>query len=207
MNKYIVTTLLLLLLLVTAYFAFYFYSMRNVKEPKYSVSEKSGSIEIRVYQPMIIAEVSLSGNADETITRGFRLLADYIFGNNITMTSPITQQKSTKIAMTAPVMQQQSDKQQWKIRFVMPEEYTIESLPKPNNNQVKIRQVPPKKMVVIQFSGTRSNELIDKNLLVLDEFIKANQLQVIGEPLFAFYNPPWTLPIMKRNEIMYELVE
>lgn len=207
MNKYIVTTLLLLLVLVSVYFAIYFYSMRNVKEPKYSVLEQSGSIEIRVYQPMIIAEVSLSGNADETITRGFRLLADYIFGNNITMTSPITQQKSKKIAMTAPVMQQQSDKQQWKIRFVMPEEYTIESLPKPNNNQVKIRQVPLKKMVVIQFSGTRSMELMDKNLLALNEYIKAKQLQVIGEPLFAFYNPPWTLPIMKRNEIMYELVE
>lgn len=207
MNKYIVTTLLLLLVLVSVYFAIYFYSMRNVKEPKYSVLEKSGSIEIRVYQPMIIAEVSLSGNADETITRGFRLLADYIFGNNITMTSPITQQKSKKIAMTAPVMQQQSDKQQWKIRFVMPEEYTIESLPKPNNNQVKIRQVPLKKMVVIQFSGTRSMELMDKNLLALNEYIKAKQLQVIGEPLFAFYNPPWTLPMMKRNEIMYELVE
>ncbi|WP_367608146.1 heme-binding protein [Legionella sp. W05-934-2] len=207
MNKYIVTTLILLLLLVTAYFAFYFYSMRNVKEPKYIVSNKSGAIEIRVYQPMIIAEVSLSGNANETISRGFRLLADYIFGNNISMSSPVTQQKSTKIAMTAPVMQQQSDKQKWNISFVMPEEYTLENLPKPIKSQIKIRQVPKKTMVVIRFYGSRSNELIDKNLQILNEYVKANELQVIGEPLFAFYNPPWTLPFMKRNEIMYELVE
>ena len=207
MNKYIVTIILLLLILVTAYFSFYFYSMKNVKEPKYIVSKKNENIEVRVYKPMIIAEVSLSGNANDTINSGFRLLADYIFGNNISMTTPVTQQKATKISMTAPVMQQQSDKQKWNIQFVMPEEYTLKSLPKPNNNQVKIRQVSPKTMVAIQFFGSRSKELIKKNTGVLKEYIKARQLKVIGEPLFAFYNPPWTLPFMKRNEIMYELFE
>jgi hypothetical protein len=109
----------------------------NVEQPKYQVVESSGNIEIRDYTPMIVAETEVSGDRLDAISKGFRIIADYIFGNNtaaqkMPMTAPVTQQGNEKIAMTAPVTQQ-GDGNIWRVRFVMPSSYTIETLPKPNN--------------------------------------------------------------------------
>lgn len=109
----------------------------NVEHPKYKVAERSGNIEIRDYVPMIVAEADVKGERREAIGKGFRIIADYIFGNNtaaqkVPMTAPVTQQGNEKIAMTAPVTQQGVDNT-WRVRFVMPSKYTMQTLPKPNN--------------------------------------------------------------------------
>lgn len=119
-------------------------------EPKFELLEKSDAFELRQYDSIIIAEVLVDGDMDEASGKGFRLLADYIFGNNISqsgqkakiaMTAPVTlKPQSEKIAMTAPVSIK-ADAQQWRVHFVMPAEYTMETLPKPNNSQVKIREI------------------------------------------------------------------
>jgi hypothetical protein len=188
--------------------------MGQYKEPAHTTEKKADGIEIRDYKPMIAAEVTVTGERKEAISEGFRLIADYIFGNNepkakIAMTTPVTQQADAKksgekIAMTAPVIQQ-GDGKSWKVQFIMPAEYTLATLPKPVNPVVKLREVKGKQMVVIRFSGSTGDENIAKRTAELQAYVKANKLRTKGEPVLAFYDPPWTLPFFRRNEVMLEL--
>ncbi|MGB1186739.1 SOUL family heme-binding protein [Cycloclasticus pugetii] len=185
--------------------------MSDVEIPNYEVVKSEGDIQIRKYAPMIIAEVQMSGKREDAIGDGFRLLADYIFGNNIAnqdiaMTAPVQQQESTKIAMTAPV-QQQSAGNYWQVSFVIPSEYTMDTLPKPVNERVVLKEIPAKTFAAITFSGTNSDENVKAHEKILLEYVEANDLSVISTPKYAFYNPPWTLPPMRRNEVMIEIQE
>ena len=183
--------------------------MSNVEKPDYKVIQSEQNIEIRQYEPMIIAEVEVDGKREDAIGDGFRLLADYIFGNNtvqqvITMTAPVQQKENQNIAMTAPV-QQQSTGKSWRMSFVMPSKYRLDSLPVPNNNRVRLKEILTKKFVVIEFSGTNSNENVTKHENQLMNYIEANQINIISSPKYAFYNAPWTLPFLRRNEVMIEI--
>ena len=183
--------------------------MSNVEKPDYKVIQSEQNIEIRQYEPMIIAEVEVDGKREDAIRDGFRLLADYIFGNNtvqqvISMTAPVQQKENQKIAMTAPV-QQQSTGKSWRMSFVMPSKYSMDSLPVPNNNRVRLKEILTKKFVVIEFSGTNSNENVTEHENQLMNYIEANQIKIIGSPKYAFYNAPWTLPFLRRNEVMIEI--
>ena len=183
--------------------------MSDVEQPNYDVLSSVDNIEVRQYALMIIAEVEVQGERKEAIGNGFRLLADYIFGNNrvqrkVAMTTPVQQQANEKIAMTAPV-QQQSSGDRWTVSFVMPTEYHLETLPKPNNEVVKLSQVPAKRFIAIRFSGRNSGSTIAKYEKQLVQHIEANQIQILGPPKYAFYNPPWTLPFLRRNEVMFEI--
>jgi len=183
--------------------------MSNVEKPDYKVIQSEQNIEIRQYEPMIIAEVEVDGKREDAIRDGFRLIADYIFGNNtveqnISMTAPVQQKENQKIAMTAPV-QQQSMGKSWRMSFVMPSKYRLDSLPVPNNNRVRLKEILTKKFVVIEFSGTNSNENVTKHENQLMNYIEANQINIIGLPKYAFYNAPWTLPFLRRNEVMIEI--
>ena len=183
--------------------------MSNLEKPGYKVIQTEQNIEIRQYEPMIIAEVEVDGKREDAIRDGFRLIADYIFGNNtvqrdIAMTTPVQQQENQKIAMTAPV-QQQSTGRSWQISFVMPSKYSMETLPEPKNDRVRLKEILTKKFVVIEFSGTNSNENVTKHENQLMNYTEANQIKIIGSPKYAFYNAPWTLPFMRRNEVMIEI--
>jgi effector-binding domain-containing protein len=198
-------------------------AMSNVEQPKYRVISEQGNIQIREYNPVIVAEVQVQGEREEAISQGFRLLADYIFGNNkvkqdiamtapvtqqsgqkIAMTAPVTQQSSQKIAMTAPVKQQGSDNA-WKVNFTMPSKYSMNTLPKPNNEKVTLHQVSSKKYASIKFSGMGSNKNLALHEKELQEYISENKIQTLSEPIYAFYNPPWTLAFLRHNEIMIEI--
>ena len=179
----------------------------NVEKPDYKIIQSEQNIEIRQYEPMIIAEVEVDGKREDAIRDGFRLIADYIFGNNtveqnISMTAPVQQKE--KIAMTSPVQQQLAGKS-WQISFVMPSEYSMESLPVPNNNRVRLKEILAKKFVVIEFSGSNSNENVIGHENQLMKYIKANQINIIGSTKYAFYNAPLTLPLLRRNEVMIEI--
>jgi len=182
----------------------------NVEQTKYQIIESYGNIEIREYTPQIVAEALISGNRKDALKQGFRTIADYIFGNNqsankIAMTEPVTQQTSTRIAMTAPVTQK-IEGNKWLIRFIMPAEYNLESLPKPNNKDVIIKQIKSKKFATIRFSGISSDSNLAKNTEKLQNFTRKNQIQTISEPTYSFFNPPWTLPFLRRNEVMIEII-
>lgn len=182
-----------------------------VPEPSYKILAQQEAIEEREYAPMIVAEVTTSGARDDAANAGFRLLADYIFGNNTTqqklaMTAPVQQQTSEKLAMTAPVQQQAATRDgEWAVRFVMPAGYTMATLPKPNNPAVRLFERPAERFVVIRFSGTSSAANLSEQQVLLEQYIATKQLKVTGAPQYAFYNPPWTLPFMRRNEIMFAL--
>jgi len=183
--------------------------LSDVEKPDYKVIQSEQNIEIRQYEPMIIAEVEVDGKREDAIGDGFRLLADYIFGNNtmqqvISMTAPVQQKENQKIAMTAPV-QQQSTGKSWRMSFVMPSKYSMDSLPVPKNNRVRLKEILTKKFVVIEFSGTNSNENVTEHENQLMNYIEGNNLKITGSPKYAFYNAPWTLPFMRRNEVMIEI--
>ena len=197
--------------------------MSKVETPKYKVLSSEKNIEIRLYDPMIVAQTQVTKNRKEAIKIGFSILADYIFGNNtvkqdiamtapvqqqskkIAMTSPVQQQQSQKVSMTAPVQQQLSKDQAWLISFVMPSQYSIESLPKPNDKRVLLKTIPSKKIAAITFSGTNSDSNVTKHKELLIRYINDNRLSALGSPKYAFYNPPWTAPFMRRNEVMIEI--
>jgi hypothetical protein len=183
------------------------------EEPQFSVLEKTPPFELRSYAPMILAEVKVEGDLDEASSQGFRLIAAYIFGQNqvsekIAMTTPVAIEgqtpKSAKIAMTSPV-NIESNAGQWIVSFVMPAQYTMESLPKPLNSKVQIRQIPAVKRAVINFSGFYNANKVAERTLELEEWMKTKNLQAASAPKFARYNPPWTLPFMRRNEIMIDV--
>ena len=183
--------------------------MSNVEKPDYKVIQSEQNIEIRQYEPMIIAEVEVDGKREDAIRDGFRLIADYIFGNNtveqnISMTAPVQQKENQKIAMTSPVQQQLAGKS-WQISFVMPSKYSMDSLPVPNNNRVRLKEILAKKFVVIEFSGTNSTENVKEHENQLINYIEGNQIKIIDSPKYAFYNAPWTLPFLRRNEVMIEI--
>jgi hypothetical protein len=193
-----------------------------VEEPKYVLLDKSEPFELRSYAPLIVAEVKVGGDLDAASSQGFRLIAAYIFGSNevsekISMTAPVgiessDQNKSAKIAMTAPVIIESNmlpvgAVNQWTVSFVMPSEYTMASLPKPINPQIKISEVPAEKRAAITFSGFYNEEKVQEKTQALRDWIRAKNLKPIGEPQFARYNPPWTLPFMRRNEILIQVLD
>jgi len=185
--------------------------MSRVEQPEYQIVAAEGSIEIRSYGAVIAAEAEVQGERKAAINEGFRLIAAYIFGANkpnakIAMTAPVQQQSQQTIAMTAPVTQQ-ADGNTWTVRFIMPRSWTMETLPAPNDTRVKLKPMPAKRMVAIRFSGLANDSLIQLKTEELRKYSSEHKLKTIGEPLLAFYNPPWTLPFFRRNEVMLELAE
>ena len=170
---------------------------------------------LRAYAPVLVAEVTVSGTRKEAANAGFRLLADYIFGNNlaaqgteaetIAMTAPVVQAPAqpTKqtIAMTAPVIQDPTGPDQWAVQFVMPKAYTLATLPKPKNSAVTLRELPARTVAAVQFSGWATAETLAKHQAALQAWVAAQNWPVQGGVQLAFYNPPWTLPWWRRNEV------
>ncbi len=197
----LITTALILLLSAGAFIRQH---MSNVETPKYSVLKKDNDIEIREYPTLLVAQTQKPGERDVAISEGFRTLADYIFGNNQASKNTAGESPSEKIAMTAPVIQQKRDNE-WVILFVMPSKFNESNIPQPMNKEVAIQTRSKTKYIVIQFSGTTSKSNLDNNLNKLNEFIESNKIKTKGAPIFAFYNPPWTLPFLRRNEIWFEI--
>jgi hypothetical protein len=186
-------------------------SVMAIEEPEYAVLESSGALELRSYNSVIVAETLVSGSMDEASSAGFRLIADYIFGNNtsvrgdnekISMTAPVVMEPaSEKIRMTVPVSIEQKAGQ-WRVHFVMPGEYTMETLPRPNNPAVTLREVPARNYAVIRFSGFTGEDKIAAKTAELMTWLNGKGITPLGKPELARYNPPWTLPFLRRNEIM-----
>jgi len=178
-----------------------------IEEAKYTVLEKDGRFELRQYEPYIVAETFVEGDFKEVGDVAFRRLYGYISGNNrkkeeIAMTAPVTQEAdSQKIAMTAPVGQEQVDGR-WRITFVMPAQYTMETLPQPLDPDVTLRKEPGRLIAAIRYSGTWSRRRYMEQEVRLREWIQARGLQQVGQPIFARYNPPFMPWFLRRNEVL-----
>jgi hypothetical protein len=178
-----------------------------VEEPAFKAVLHEGAFEIRDYPALVVAEVTVSGDQTEAASKGFRLLAGYIFGGNkrhqsIAMTAPVAQAPtSEKIAMTAPVTQIKSAGE-WVVRFTMPRAYSIKTLPEPNDPKVHLRVLPPTRFAVLQFSGLARQDDVAAKTAELGKLVGTHHLRAIGPVSLAQYDPPWTLWFMRRNEVM-----
>jgi hypothetical protein len=194
-----------------------------IEEPKYEVIVSDAQFEVRHYAPVLIAETIVEGDMDAASSKGFRLIADFIFGNNlssdtdkkskIAMTAPVTvEPQSSKIAMTAPVTVEPQAAESnmktattWRINFVMPSQYTLANIPKPKNNAVSLREVPSKYFIVHKYSGFNTVSRVQTKTDETVEWAIKRSYKMIGTPQLSRYDPPWTLPMFRRNEIMLEI--
>jgi hypothetical protein len=181
--------------------------MAKYEQPSYEVLQKNGDIELRQYQPRIIASVEVPASDKDAANQAFRILAGYIFGKNkgqqkVAMTVPVTEEvKAEKIAMTIPVTEEKIG-QSMRMSFNMPTKYTLDSLPKPNDERIKFSTLPPARFVTIRFSGFASAAAFDKHTKILKSYMSEHQLKESGQPMKAFYDAPWTLPFFRRNEVL-----
>jgi len=177
------------------------------EEAPYTVIKTDDIFELREYAPQVLAEIIVDGDLEGAGNKAFRPLFRYISGDNksrgkIAMTAPVSQeQMGEKISMTAPVSQQ-SVQGKWAVSFMMPASYTMETLPVPDDPNIKLRQVPARRVAAVRYSGFWSEEKYLLNKEKLGKWIKDNRYTVTGEPVWARYNPPFTLWFMRRNEIL-----
>ena len=194
-----------------------------IEEPPYQVLQQDGAFEIRQYAPQLVAQTWVEGDMDAASNRGFRRIANFIFGNNqvpnsdqsasIAMTAPVTVEPvsppmammgSLSLSPTSPAPIESATK--WRIQFVMPKSYTLATLPQPRSEDIEVREIPSKTILVHRYSwfntASRVQEKIDATL----QWAQQHAFTVIGTPQLARYDPPWTLPMFKRNEIHVEIV-
>lgn len=179
----------------------------DTEEPSYRVESKDGDIEVRAYEPMLMAVTDVEGSYDDAISAGFRRIAGFIFGDNVSqdkvaMTAPVSAEpKSQKIDMTAPVTATSGEAGTWRISFMMPSEYTRDTLPVPTDNQVEIVEIPGRRLAVLSFSGSIMGEVPTEEIERLEGWMRAQGLTPAGPAVIAQFDPPWKLWFMRRNEV------
>ncbi len=179
----------------------------NVEQAKYAVLREQKPFEIRRYAPQIVAETTVDAEFGEAGNIAFDRLYGYISGKNrkeasIAMTAPVEQKAATEeIAMTAPVTQVASEKA-YTVCFVMPDEYTLETLPEPADPDVRLKQIPERKIAAIRYSGTWSQKRYEWKKAELKDFIAEQGLHITGDAIFARYDPPFQLWFLRRNEVL-----
>ena len=184
---------------------------KAAEEVPYQVLRSDGDIELRQYPPILIAETRVAGSFDDATGPAFRRLFDYISGENrarqeIAMTAPVLREASAagegeEIAMTAPVFREASA-DGWTMAFVLPEGYSLESAPLPTDPEVEVRELPSERRAVIRFTGNPEEADIAEKSETLRAWMAKQELEAAGDPQLAGYNPPWTLPFMRRNEVL-----
>ena len=201
------------LLLVAAMMLAWHAPAMSLEEPEYQVIESFEDFEIRRYSPYLVAEVDVEGDTNQAGNSAFRILAGYIFGDSrsdekMKLTAPVASSpadRGEKMAMTAPVASVQSDEGMTTYSFVMERKYSMESLPKPIDERIRIREVPERVMAVHSYSGRWTESNYEKHLKVLQSAVEGAGMAAVGEPVLARYNSPFSLPVLRRNEIMVEL--
>ena len=177
----------------------------GTEEPAFAVVDRLGEVEIRRYAPRIAAETEAPGTEEASRNEGFRRLAGYIFGGNsrrdrISMTAPVAQAPGERIAMTAPGAQQGGDGA-WRIRFFMPARFTMETLPVPNDPRVALVTVPEETLAVLRFAGVPRPAAVAERGEALAAALEGSAWAPAGPVQGWFYDPPWTVPALRRNEV------
>ena len=185
--------------------------IRAVEQANYTVILEEGDIQIRQYDDFIIAETTVEAEYKEASSEGFRRLAAYIFGKNkqnekISMTAPVLQEEQAgeEIAMTAPVLQEKGGTG-WKMSFVVPSKYTMDTIPQPIDPKVTLKEAKGGKIAAIRYSGLLSEENIGEKTKELEAWLEKNEYKTLSKPRSAGYDPPWTIPFLRRNEVHIDI--
>ena len=182
-------------------------SYNGYQTPQYEVLDKRGAIELRAYDPTLMAEVTVQADRSRALRAGFGILAGYIFGGNtsaekVAMTSPVTQTASEKIAMTSPVAQSGSDGV-WTVSFMMPRDYTRDTLPTPKDDTIRFVETEPVRKVTFTFSGWATERRLKGAENVLRAYARETGLTISGSAQYYYYDDPLTLPWKRRNEVAF----
>jgi len=183
------------ILILGGIISFFSFRFKGIETPNYKVIQTLGEVEIREYPQMILAQTKMgSKRYDSSGNTGFRTVANYIFGGN---------QQQQKIAMTAPVIMNMSDTPA-SMSFVMPSQYQLDELPKPNSSAVSLVTQGSMKLAVLRFGGYSSDEKIAKYAQLLSQVLEKNNIKTKGSLLYMGYNAPWDV-INRRNEVAFQI--
>lgn len=189
----------------------------DLEEPAFEILKQAAAFELRSYKPMVVAEVLVQGDVTAAGKEGSRLIKDYIFreGANkpadasqvdrekISMTLPVTMEKTPeKISMTVPVTMESSAGTGYRLHFVMPSKYTLQTLPKPLDSRVTLREIPAQKVAAVRFSKFSTESTIAAQTELLQNWMAQQGLKAAGKPQFARYDPPFVPPLLRRSEIL-----
>lgn len=181
----------------------------SVEEMPQETLIEDGSFELRRVKTHIVAETVVEADMEDAGDRAFRRLFDYISGENesqaeISMTTPVTQEQEggEKISMTAPVLQEREGGSSYRVAFVMPEKWTLDTLPAPKDDRIRLVEVPERQMAVIRYRGRWTESQYRDNLDKLQDWIRTQGWEPVGDPVWARYNPPFMPAFLRRNEIM-----
>ena len=187
-------------------------AMADVNEPVFKLVSQDGDVEIRDYSPVLVAQMSFVGNRDRAVRAGFELLSGYISGDNeatqkIAMTAPIAQFRSSMLTATLPGKGQETTDEaaEWTVRFMMPNGFTLNKLPKPDDRRITVVEVPARRVAALRFSGLWTDSNFTTHRDQLAAWLKSKGLKPVGEPTYAYYDPPWQPFFWRRNEILWDI--
>ena len=189
----------------------------SVEEAPYQLVSKDDNFEIRDYAALVVAETRVDASFKDAGNKAFRTLFNYISGENeanakIAMTAPVIAEASDssssgeKIAMTAPVTYEKED-DVWRYQFVLPKTYTLDNAPRPLNADVTLAETAPRRVAVIRYAWLATDKAREKNANLLLEWVDSQGLKPASTPRWAGYNPPWTLPPFRRNEVLVDIAD
>lgn len=180
------------------------------EEPRFTVVDSTDAYEIRAYESQLVAEVAVEGEYEAAGNVAFRILAGYIFGNNaanlaMAMTVPVSVTPIDSRPSVAVTDDATSGQGRYTYRFVIEQKYSVATLPPPKDARITIREVEARTMAVRQYSGRATEANHRASLATLRAAVDRHGLEVVGEPEFAVYNGPFTLPFLRRNEVLLQL--
>lgn len=188
------------------------------EEPVYEVVGEYEEYEVRKYAPYIIVETTVEGDFEDARNAAFRRLFAYISGDNQTAENVdvdpdiagTSRDGGTKIEMTIPVVSTNPEEDptgadNYTTYFVVPSKYTLETVPRPTDDRIRIREIPERLVAVRQYSGRTNAQNYLGNERVLLDALGRDRIEVVGEPVFAVYNGPFTPWFLRRNEVMVEI--
>ncbi|MEN6328754.1 MAG: heme-binding protein [Methanobacteriaceae archaeon] len=198
------------------------------ESPAYLLEKKEDNFEIRRYPNYILAQVDVEAGFDDAIGIGFSILANYIFGGNkkrssIPMTSPVSEEKipgsekipmaapvtqevpSERIAMTVPVTEEKQENNIHRISFTMPHNYTLETLPEPNDDRIMFKEIKNQRVAVLKFSGRVKEKMAHEKIKILRQWLNKNDISPQSNFIVAQYNNPAVPGFLRRNEILVEI--
>ena len=169
------------------------------EEPDYKVLESKEDFEIREYPSLIIAEITMSANKQKLKNESFMALFDYISGANT---------EKQEIKMTIPVFQNPTEDEKWSMSFILPQKWSLDQAPQPNDSNITVKELSSQKMAVIRFSGRDTNVNFSKHKKLLEDYLIKNNLEYNkDQAIYAVYNGPWTPWFLKRNEVLFVLLD
>ncbi|WP_148266625.1 SOUL family heme-binding protein [Methanocella arvoryzae] len=185
----------------------------SVEQPAYETLKQDGSFEVRRYNGYVLAHVDVEADFDTALNEGFRALFGYITGHNrvrtkVPLTMPATGEvgeRTETIPMTVPVIMEPRREGVYRVGFIMPGRYTLETLPRPDNESIGFTEIPDHKVAVIRFSGHSHEPKVREKIGELKDWLRGNDLEPKSSFRLARYDPPWIPGFLRHNEIMVDV--